>query len=905
MKILYNTFCLLALAAIVSSCSEDAGLAALEERLTAEQQALIGQKVSFDASLSTEFDTRTSYNTSGSFNEQDLMRIYRQYWNATDGKWDEEVFRTYYYYSKMVTGTSIVLNNEWKVLAERTGQRSTYDENNQYQSSETFIQTDADSLTWENGRTVRYRAWARSNYSGTLYSTSKRYYYPDFSISDWVTVSGPTLSIPLTLKHLGCRIVVTPKAGNQMNSVEVATDWQDYKYLDNNTTTEKDEADAEHGKTDDAAQNECNSVMAVYNKMCMPAGVDMEQGALMGMTQSYYNTATDFKQLEDAPDDAFYKYGTNTGAYIKESVQRPVFNTINGACYLISIPYDMSDDANTQGETLVLPACTRFRVYLYDVNKGDENQSTTYNGKYEGKYHIFALSDIKNTDGTPKFPNGLELRPGYSYTFTVGYQYNNLTITADDSFAWEEESDTELETPNQDGETPSVAQYEWWRQAIHNAIPKTSSQSYDPVFHITSKQEFLEFIHLVNGTATTKTSGLERAIYEKKNGDKEVKWYSGITFNAQGGRDTIWVTREEAEAQGYIFYDHYYVAVGTQAAGATEDYLRGPFPFYDDNLNRSFKVYLDQDLDFEDILLTTIGQEANSAPFRGQFDACPPAGTSPVSSQTIDGEIHTLRNIRMTDEYLFGYVQGAAIRNLRIESQHNVSLLNKAIGINYIVGIALYANSTTNPIAQSIGDEQDPMTSYVVGCIHVGDCSGALVGTAGNLKMYGCMQAAAGISGGALLGEYSSYKKSNFFAPQSNPKKLQWGNFHCNYYDTELSPQAHAVGSTADAYAQLEYIRGRASHILKAKNDNLLSDEVDFSTLSDYRKKEFYGLAPWKAMNYGIYKYNSSLGESSPNTCNAHYEQNSVGYTHEYPALLTGKPNETEYAKILFFKLNN
>lgn len=125
----------------------------------------------------------------------------------------------------------------------------------------------------------------------------------------------------------------------------------------------------------------------------------------------------------------------------------------------------------------------------------------------------------------------------------------------------------------------------------------------------------------------------------------------------------------------------------------------------------------------------------------------------------------------------------------------------------------------------------------------------------------------------------------------------------CNYFDTELSPDTWAVGdlslSSSKDYSPLEYIRGRDSYILKAKNDNLLKGDVTFASLNSLNLRlAFYGLAPWKAMNYGIYRYNlTSAGQT--HRCSAHYENNSAGYTHKYPELKNGVPSESQYANPL------
>ena len=57
------------------------------------------------------------------------------------------------------------------------------------------------------------------------------------------------------------------------------------------------------------------------------------------------------------------------------------------------------------------------------------------------------------------------------------------------------------------------------------------------------------------------------------------------------------------------------------------------------------------------------------------------------------------------------------------------------------------------------------------------------------------------------------------------------------------------------------------------------------------QQEEFYGLAPWKAMNYAIWKYNTDpnyYGKDHP--CNIHYEVGTVGYDHTYPQMNSGAP---------------
>ena len=109
----------------------------------------------------------------------------------------------------------------------------------------------------------------------------------------------------------------------------------------------------------------------------------------------------------------------------------------------------------------------------------------------------------------------------------------------------------------------------------------------------------------------------------------------------------------------------------------------------------------------------------------------------------------------------------------------------------------------------------------------------------------------------------------------------------CNYYDKSLSPDANAVSTIKDDYSRLEYIRGSKSYILKAVNDNLLKDNEPYGKLSEAMRQGFYGLAPWKAMNYAIYNYNnSSVGKTHP--CNIHYIHVSASFSNNYPVHSSG-----------------
>lgn len=904
---------------------------------------MIGKAVNFDASIADAFVTRTTWNESGTFNQDDIMRIYRQYYQD-GGTWGDESWRTYYFYYKTAPGLSTIdLGKDWRVKEGRQGFNTTADA---LHAAGEFTQGKADSLTWDNGKIVRFRAWSRSNYAGALTSTDKLAYYPDFCVSDWVTVSGPTLSIPLVLKHQTCRIAITPNNhANVLRRVVMCTDWEDYKRIDNADTNANDGSSSEAGKTDADAQAECNQVIAAYNRMCMPAGVDVSTALLYGMTQNFYSraTAADLQYIEQQDASNLYTYGTKDADYIEKKVQRPIFNSLNGSAYMLTIPYDMSDDVSKKGEPIVLPACTRFRIYLYDVNDGDGKPNTDVNAtSVESTYHIFCLGDIKDSNGNAVFPNGLELKPGYSYKFKVGYRYETLTITAEDNFSWNEQDaeDDNLQNMGEDIPEIKTSDYTWWKETIMRAIP-TGTGGFNPVFHITNEKEFLEFMNLVNGTAATKTSGLGRARRIDANGDPMVNpekknvdgtpkttedryywWYdiaqteANIAAGKKGSNAYAWVTKADAEEQGYVFYESYHPKDGTSEAYSDETYLTGAYSFYNQAIDAHFEVILDADLDLKDWSLPgigTIGTEEN--PFRGYFN-----GYSKGENDASE-KIHTITNINSSTGYLFNNIKGAAIRNLLLESTHPLGLVNQGTDGNSIVGISLLANSTANntqcSIAESLTGGDNKVMSYVVGCIHVGDAKGALVGTADNLTMLGCMNAAEGISGGALLGAYpaGSTESDYFFAPQiplsemlTNPalfsRRPVWRNFHCNYYDTELSSGATAVGGFTDNYSPWEYIRGRRSGILKAKNDQLLTGEASFSALtSTTQRNEYYGLAPWKAMNYAIMKYNdSTAGLKHP--CKAHFISNTTGYSHRYPELVSGAAMNGDGTGLDYSKIN-
>lgn len=905
MKRYYLLYIMFAL--LMTGCSEDDFLG--NNSLTAEQRALIGRAVNFNPSMAEAFvQTRYTQRHDGTFNEGDLMQIYRQYWDAENSKWeDSQAFRTYVYNVTYATGTSINLSTDWKV-AYKPGtsnvDRMKCDNWNPVEKTGTQDKQDkSDSITWENGATVRFRAWSRSNVTDCIKNGEAGNYYPDFCIADWVTVSGPTQGIPLTLRHLCSRVRFTPKAGNQFYSAEICLDPEFYMWNDNADSHVNDEPDK---LTEAEVQQVVDEVNAVFNRLCMPAGVDIESGALRTMTTELYGTLSTNKQFnileQKSKADGIVDYGDKTPEEIASTVQHPKFSNVDGNLYMITIPYDMSKDPEKQGEVLTIPAKTRFRIKLRDVNNGDAGNTTGY----EYKEHIFSLSDIttkdKDNNVVPMYPDGLPLIPGRSYTFSVGYLYDRLTVTViEEGINWSVGGEEQGEATNQHVTENHTDKYKWYQDGIKDAIRSTITTKgvdYNPKFTISTAEQFKEFIDLVNGT-NIKTSGLERALRSEDNPDADPEldnkttrryWWYDVEKTAASLTsefpDTVWVTRAEAELQGYVFYRRYYPQISSTSAYSIEDYVRGPVSFYDEQVDLHLVVQLANDIDLHDWQLESIGKASNT-PFKGFFD----------------GGTHTLSNVNVNGEYLFGFMEDGEIRDLRLTSTHKLALLNegrtsRATRNIRIVGISLQADCTNSPIAKTLTGD-----SYVVGCIHEGDAGGAMVGTANQLTMYGCMHASTNLTGAALLGNYAAGVKP-FFAPQDPKAKLEWTNFMCNYYQKTPTQATNAVGAVADNYRPQEYIRGARQHVLRAKNDNMLDDDTPYDKLkTDTQKENFYGLAPWKAMNYAIYQYNrtevattseyKSYQES--HQCHMMYQVDDIGYAHRYPQLVAcpevdGKP---------------
>lgn len=871
-KILY----IIAALSLVTACTADDDWL---KNATEEQKSLLGRAINFDASVADAFTSRATYNGDGSFNEGDVMTIYRQFSNDGGATFDtvHEAYRVYYYKAHRAANTNILLKTEWAIMTGQYGSDGTADR-------KLFLQQESDTLTWEDGRTVRFRAWAISNLAGSYGRAST--FYPDFTISDWVHASGPTLSIPLSLRHMGFRLGFTPYPGNQISRIELCLDAADYMRKDNAGLSQADEQDK---LSPEEAAEVAADVRAAYNRMCMPGGVDIENYRLKAMTKAFFtNSSSDFEHIVSEANQAqMISFDEKSAAEIDSLAQRPTFINNNGTFYSIAIPYDMS--TNNYGDPIKLPGKARFKVWLRDVNSGDTGGSSSE----ENEYHIFSLSDIK-LNGESIFANGMTFFAGYSHMFTVGYHYGKFTVDINPSFSWVEqdlEGGNFTDVPNKPGtsETP----YKWWTDAINTAIDGAlnNNKTFDPQFSISSVEEFIELINLVNGAAAQHEGRLtSTARFRKTSWDDENKcwnweaitnsenglnqwWYDPDNVTDAEKGDTIWVTHAAAAKKGYIFFKHYFPPDGDKPAYTSEDYLNGPYSFYSAIMKSSFKITLTQDLDFGDYRLTEGVGNSAKAKFQGIFD----------------GQMHTISNVNMEDGYLFPYTEGAAITNLKLTGNHPLGVVNEGTTTK-IAGIASYvpAPSGGNSLAVKLTG-----SSYVAGCIHhsesVNDASVALVGSANDLHMWGCMQTSADISGGALVATYETN-----LAPQ-DPNDLKWSRFMCNYYDVTESPGTKAVGTVTDTYAVQEYIRGSRTYILCAVNDNKLPADA-YQNLPDDRKKDIYGLAPWKAMNYGIHQYNSVAGKAP---CNAHYEAITAGYSHLYPLLKADKPTAGQYEDVL------
>lgn len=832
--------------------------------------SLLGRGVNFNASYVEPFLTKsTTYNSNGAVNSGDILTIFRQYSKDGGRTFDEadEAYRVYHYNARTASGGAVVLSREWMVKPGEWGC-------DQRDKGEPFKQTEADSLIWETNVTTRFRAWGLSNYAGALNNKNAwSSFYPDFTVTDWVPVSGPTEQLSLPLRHLGCRISFVPKPGNRLFKVVLCRDEQDYTWDDNageDADNNLDNKDKYSNPADIAAK-----VKAVYDRMCMPGGVDKKTGNLLAMSQAYKDAHPTGPDFQGAKFSAIFKEMVKypTDKDVATAAVRPDFALADNKMYMITIPYDMQT-----GHLLTLPPETRFRIYIRDVNGGDLNQGSEWEGKEQ--YHIFSLSDIEG------FEKGLQLQAGYSYEFTVGYHYNRLQIELSNTLSWnDQDARTGTATVEPGGIEAASTKLGWWKGALQKAAESmSSSTTYDPQFEISTAAEFEEFLKLVNGEwfpeGKEELFKASRAVVNPdrenddsfKGAEKYVWWYkeSGI---GPSKLDTTFSYRSDLEAEGYIFYKEYHPSNGDQTARVEETYLSGPYSFHDNRFDRGFTVKVMNDIDFTDYRFTApVGKVAEGKdaahPFGGIF-------------RSADDKLCSLRNLNVEGDYLFGYVEQGAVIGLRIEGTHPIGVVDQGTKV-YLLGLSLKTNSPqTGGLAASLTG-----SSYVVGCIQEGNSGGPLVGSADNLLMYGCMQTLPGLTGGALLGGYASGAKE-FFKPLDKPK---WGGLMCSYYDISRSPQARPVGGKDYTYLPQQYVRGLRTTSMCGLKDFLLERPGHYDHLTPDQKIEFYGLAPWKAMNAAIYAFNqTALGQLTP--CPVQFEMDAV-YTNRYPRLKAGKPTE-------------
>lgn len=791
-----------------------------EAALTPDQQQLIGKRVDFNTTMSRPFTTRTTYQHNGDFNEGDQLRIFRQYAaDATGTKFDadHEIFRTYYLKADNAPGTSVSFNSDWVPLKGKL--KSDFDDKDNKVIAE---QTDADSLTWESGATVRFRAWGRSNLAGHIATGTSDSYYPDYTVSDWVTVSGPTRNIPLSMRHIAARVGIIAKSGNELESAKICLEADDYNY--------------------DGGDADLEKVKAAINKMCLPAGIDDGSFLLTAMTKDLYNqlaVSEGFKDIEKSAE-GIVKIGGKTAQEIANEVQHPDFKRCDSRFYFLTIPIDMSSE--NAGAALSLPACTRFKIKLYSINKGEAE-------------HIFTLGSV-----LPEGTDNLMLEAGYSYTFSVGYRYNSLTVTPVKSSDWDVDPNTII-SDAENSDQAIQPDYSWFTEAYANSA---ANKYATPVFNITSINQFVAFINLVNGTADKDlpaiTRGEERTDENGKviveNGVNQYWWIVGDEQ----------ITSSEAKSRGYLFYYRFQKSIGDIPSFAEELCATEPMSFYDETKGEKLQVNLSSSsnsssnvFDFAEQSLTGIAA-TEQATFRGIFN----------------GNGFTLRNLKMQNGYLFENVTDGVIANLKIESAYPVCLVKSASASTagwgaYIAGVSMKCPTETYAIAEVLNG-----ASFVAGCLHVGShkgtTGGSLIGsvTKGAFRMVGCMQTADGITAdnGALVGSLNT--------------AASLGIFKYNYYDVQNSPGTHAIASNDDKFDYEDYVRGSATHILKAVENNEVAKDV-YNKMSDKFKVEAYGLAPWKAMNLGIEYYNANLPKDAL-SCIMKYST-SEGYSNRYPEL--------------------
>lgn len=932
--------------------------------------SLIGSAVNFQPFVESLETRAGGWKHDGQFNTGDMMYIYRQYYNKATGKWDYHTPPgTLYKYTDMNNGaTGIFDKTSWKPYSGKWFCFT--DENSKYinEDSETAKKwngtawekdthsyskklTEKDSIIWENGQTVRFRAWVLSGMGNSLADTESTkpgittINYPDYMTCDWVTVAGPTEQIPMSMKHLGCRLGFVPREENVITKVEITTDWHDYMRNDNADSFENDQNDK--APTEEEAKARAEAVKAAYERMCWPAGVNTEDVSLL--------------ICDEANNESKYGHNDMTPEYIAESIKRPGFiSTADSRYYMVTTPYDMSNDSETSGTPIILPPYTRVRIWLRDVNNGDFQQPdgvTDKPGTSENNYHIFSLADIKNSDNTEMFPNGIELKSGYSYLFTVGYWHKTFSVHAYDNFSWAEQDSQDITSIDKVVDpyaaADSTISYKWWIDAMNTAVKNTADNGdeYKPSFEIKTAEEFQEFVNIVNGnfkrgpSAGSKLEKTVSIVKDKATGKSShiVRWYRGTRLTSSG-RDTLWVSKGELIEEGYIIYNSYTPSVGTQATIIEEDYLKTPFSFFNEQVGRRWTITLSADIDLSDIPLEPIGgktysiseNKTDTTRFAGHFDGdghkVQNLYIRKLTSSDKKNDFTTIDNYigafnggvtdGLKDGMLFAYAQDGTIANLILESTHPLSVCGKAWN-ERILGCAVYAPSQTGTLAnEAYGN------CYFIGCAHyyMGantdyNTGAPLVNNMENHYMYGCLQAAYSTnSGQPALG----IARANYLTDSDHViiyeiqdhrpvGDVWWTRVSCNYYDTELWNGALAYKNNYNYYSEkleprkvrndkdgkeyssihrLQYLRGVPTHIICAKNDYLVDAQTVWNKMDDNRKIEIYGVAPWKALNYGIARYNSNYsGGEDIQKCKMRYYIDEKGYANKYPELKKSEHN--------------
>lgn len=611
------------------------------------QYNLVGRAVTFDPSLES-IVSRTNHD---GFNSGDVINIYPSTYGTNS--YNPETNWVQYKLTQTLDAAGNVIKRYWTVNTSALKYHSTAN------------QTLADSISWENTNAVRFRAWGKSSIDN----------YNDYLYADYASVAGPTQSVPLVFKHLGCRIGFTPKAGNSIVKINICTNTK--YYTDDSATG---------GLT--AAQKVAN-VQAAWNKVCMPDGIQMY--ANCDNNGYSWGTTTEITEARQP------QYGTlmvkpasgttlvrgrqyQTSAEVTANTSRPTWRSIDGIFYAIVCPYEMANE--TFGNPITLPAYTRFEVYIYDVNNGDAAKTSSY----EGDCHTFALSDVKS-NGTAVYPDGMTLQSNYSYMFSVGYYYNQLTVTPSDSFAWTSLDAGTLNGTNNQA-TAEDADYKWWQDAMSNAAETaynasaTGATGISPVFNITNVKEWKGFVNIVNGNLPE--GGLHYTLYTPQNGNT------------------------------------------SKAIDRDNTYLTSAFNF------EGYTVNISNDIDFMDESIASVGTETN--PFKG----------------SLNGGYHAINNGNFAGGYLFGYVNGLYTENrqsngsvigyLKINGTKNTTVIQDA---DHATLKAIYM---TGPSANALALKS--VWSSYVGCAHIGTGSsnGPLVGETNsvNNRIISCFIAATG-----------------------------------------------------------------------------------------------------------------------------------------------------------------